>query len=143
MQELLPFSVAWAGDAIKCLANNLVRVALGTADPRQHFQLSHPSKQWGDQGLHRHQRAITRPGIAPRLEVMRRRNVGISTLGGLVNIIALPDHPAGSPSQLGPFNVSRRVVGGVATQYHEIVLIVETQLQVGDGAVPAWIGFQQ
>ena len=74
---------------------------------------------------------------------MRRRNVGISTLGGLVNIVALPDHPAGSARQLGPFNVSRRVVGGVATQYHEIVSVGETQLQVGDGAVPARVGFLQ
>ncbi len=74
---------------------------------------------------------------------MRRRNVGISTFGGLVNIVALPDHPAGSVRQLGPFNVSRRVVGGVAAQYHEIVSVVETQLQVGDGAVPAWVGFLQ
>ena len=44
VQELLPFGVARGGDAVKCLANNLVRVALGAADPRQHFQLGHPAK---------------------------------------------------------------------------------------------------
>ena len=74
---------------------------------------------------------------------MRRRNVGISTLGSLVNIVALSDHAAGLLSQLGPFNIRRCVVGRITAQYHEVVSVVETQLQVGDGAVPAWVGFLQ
>ena len=44
VQKFLPSGVARARDAIKCLANNFVRVALGAADPRQHFQLGHPAK---------------------------------------------------------------------------------------------------
>ncbi len=67
----------------------------------------------------------------------------MSAFGCIVNIVAVPDHAAGLPSQLGPFNIRRCVVGGVAAQYHEVVSVVETQLQVSDGAVPAWVGFLQ
>ena len=66
VQKLVPLVVALAGDRLKCRARNLVWVRhLGTGDAGQHFQLGHPAKQRRDQRLHRHQRTVARPGVAP------------------------------------------------------------------------------
>jgi len=58
----------------------------------QNFQVSDAAEQRFDQGLHRHERAVERAGVAPRLEVMRLGQMPMAEQRGLVLVAAEPDH---------------------------------------------------
>ena len=112
MQEtaegLLRIAAGQPGDG---LVDQRVRVGGRVAeDAGQQREFCHPAEQREDHGLHRHDGAVGRPRVAPRLKVMGGGDVHAGQRGGLVNVVAVPDDLGHRFLQRRPVEIGRRVV---------------------------------
>ena len=82
----------------------------------QHFVRGLTRVERRDQRLHDGDRAIVRPAIAPRLQVMRRGQMPVAKLAGLVLLQAQVDAQRGLLQAVPEPQLDGRVVRGIAAQ---------------------------
>ena len=122
MQKLLPtlFRQRAARELGKSFACDFVRFDRRFArEPSEHFQLRDAVEQRRDQRLNRHQRAVTRARVAPRFEVVRRRQMPVAARRRLVLVVGHANHVLRAALQITPLELRRSVVSGIAAENHE------------------------
>ena len=119
-QKLLPSLITRSLDSAEGLANNGVRSGGAfTQNAGNHFQFRQATEQRFDQGLNRHQGSIRSAGITPGFEEMRLRQIPAFGRERFVFVITQANHLAHFFNGFFPFQISRSVVGGIATQNHQ------------------------
>ena len=92
MQEPLPRLFSTGGQRVEGGSHQLVGAhGPHSTKPCEHLNLGHPFKQWLNQGLDRHHRAVRRACITPRLKVMGQGQMPLGLGEALVLGIAEAD----------------------------------------------------
>ena len=99
-----------------------LRVAIGlflAQDVAEDLDLGQAVEQRQNHRLHRDDCAVHRAGVAPRLEIMRARDLRGGQRGGLIGVITDTDDLGHGLLQAAPLEISRRVIGGIAAEDDE------------------------
>ncbi len=111
------------GQRRDCRGNQSVRVnVLLTRQTRQDFDLRDTAEQWLDHRLHRHHCSILRAGVAPRLKIVRRREMRCSRnvqRRRFVDVESHTDHFRHRFLKRGPVKVGGGVVDRIPAKHDE------------------------